>query len=80
MLPDIQKAIRLQTLDDRIAELTKEIAALPKHIAEIEKKLDIHQRRLDHDKAALTANQKERKKLEGDIQVRSRKPLSFATR
>ena len=73
MLPDIQKAIRLQTLDDRIAELTKEIAALPKHIAEIEKKLDAHQRRLDHDKAALIANQKERKKLEGDIQVQEQK-------
>jgi hypothetical protein len=73
MLPDIQKAIRLQTLDDRIAELTKEIAALPKHIAEIEKKLEIHQRRLDHDKAALSANQKDRKKLEMDIQVQDQK-------
>ena len=73
MLPDIQKAIRLQTLDDRIAELTKEIAALPKHIAEIEKKLDAHQRRLDHDKAALAANNKERRKLEGDIQVQEQK-------
>jgi predicted nucleic acid-binding Zn-ribbon protein len=39
MLPDISRAIRLQILDDRAAELTKEIAALPKHIAEIEKKL-----------------------------------------
>ena len=39
MLPDITRAIRLQILDDRAAELTKEIAALPKHIAEIEKKL-----------------------------------------
>ena len=73
MLPDIQKAIRLQMLDDRIAELTLEIAALPKHIAEIEKKLDAHQRRLDHNKAALLGNQKERKKLEGEIQVQDQK-------
>ena len=43
MLPDITRAIRLQILDDRAAELTKEIAALPKHIAEIEKKLDRRQ-------------------------------------
>ena len=73
MLPDIQKAIRLQTLDDRIAELTQEIATLPKHIAEIEKKLDAHQRRLEHNKAALAGNQKERKKLEGEIQVQDQK-------
>src|SRR5947208_470351 len=53
MLPDISRAIRLQNLDDRAAELTKEIATLPKHIAEIEKKLEAHQRRLDHDRAAL---------------------------
>jgi hypothetical protein len=53
--------------------LTKEIATLPKHIAEIEKKLDSHQRRLDHDRAALAANQKERKRLEGEIQSNEQK-------
>jgi predicted nucleic acid-binding Zn-ribbon protein len=73
MLPDIQHAIRLQILDDRVSALTKEIAALPKHIAEIEKKLEGHQRRLDHDKAALLANQKERKRLEGEIQSHDQK-------
>lgn len=73
MLPDINRAIRLQILDDRAAELTKEIAALPKHIAEIEKKLEAHQRRLEHDRAALAANQKDRKRLEGEIQVSEQK-------
>jgi uncharacterized protein len=73
MLPDIARAIRLQNLDDRAAELTKEIAALPRHIAEIEKKLESHQRRLDHDRAALTANQKDRKRLEGEIQTSEQK-------
>ncbi len=73
MLPDIQHAIRLQILDDRVMELTKEIATLPKHIAEIEKKLEGHLRRLDHDKAALLANQKDRKRLEGEIQAHDQK-------
>jgi|HubBroStandDraft_6_1064221.scaffolds.fasta_scaffold578900_2 predicted nucleic acid-binding Zn-ribbon protein len=73
MLPDIQHAIRLQILDDRAMALTKEIAALPKHIAEIEQKLGAHQRRLEHDKAALLANQKDRKRLEGEIQAHDQK-------
>ena len=73
MLPDIKLAIRLQILDDRAAVLAKEIAALPKHIAEVEKKLESHQRRLDADRAALAANQKERKKLESDIQAQDPK-------
>jgi predicted nucleic acid-binding Zn-ribbon protein len=73
MLSDIQHAIRLQILDDKAAALTKEIAALPKHIAEIEKKLESHLRQLDHNKAALVANQKDRKRLEGDIQTHDQK-------
>ncbi len=51
----------------------KEIGGLPKHIAEIEKKLDSHQRRLEHDRAGLSANQKERKRLEGEIQANEQK-------
>lgn len=73
MIPDIQHAIRLQILDDRVTALTKEISTLPKHIAEIEKKLEGHLRRLDHDKAALLANQKDRKRLEGEIQTHDQK-------
>lgn len=46
---------------------------LPKHVAEIEKKLEAHTRRLEIDRAALTANQRDRKKLEGDTQVHEQK-------
>jgi uncharacterized protein len=73
MLPDLCSALQLQELDQRAADLTKEIASLPKHISEIEKKLESHQRKLDADHAALVANQKERKKLEGDIQMQEQK-------
>src|SRR6266516_1374537 len=73
MLPDIASAVRLQELDNRLTELTKEIASLPKHIAEIEKKLESHQRKLEADRGALAANQKDRKRLEGDTQVQEQK-------
>jgi predicted nucleic acid-binding Zn-ribbon protein len=73
MNPDIHLVIKLQGLDAKISELEKEVASLPKHVAEIEKALDSHLRRLEADRAALSANQKDRKKLEGDIQVHQQK-------
>ena len=73
MLPDLQLAVRLQELDNRVTELTREISALPKHIAEIEKKLESHTRKLEADRAALSANQKDRKKTESDIQLQEQK-------
>jgi predicted nucleic acid-binding Zn-ribbon protein len=73
MLADISSAVRLQELDIRLTELAKEIASLPKHIAEIEKKLESHQRKVEADRAALTANQKDRKKFESDIQIQEHK-------
>src|SRR5579862_1081117 len=73
MHPDAPLVSRLQSLDQRIAALEKEIATLPKHIALIEKTLESHVRRLEADRSALAANQKERKKHEGDIQVHQQK-------
>jgi uncharacterized protein len=73
MLPDLKLVIRLQEIDSRLAILTGEISALPKHIAEIEKKLILHERKLEADQAALSANQKERKKCETDIQAQEQK-------
>lgn len=73
MQQDLALALRLQAIDRKIATLETEIAALPKHIAEIEKKLVAHTQRLEADKNALAANQRNRKKLEGDIQVHEQK-------
>ena len=73
MPPELKLVIRLQDIDSRLAELRREISFLPKHIAEIAKKLVSHERRLEADRAALAANQKERKKCEGDIQVQEQK-------
>jgi uncharacterized protein len=73
MHPDTHLVIQLQSLDQRAAALEKEVSALPKHIALIEKTLEGGLRRLEADKAALAANQKERKKIEGDIQMNAQK-------
>jgi uncharacterized protein len=73
MHPDTHLVIQLQSLDQRITALDKEVAALPKHIAAIEKTLESHLRKLEADRAALVGNQKDRKKLEGDIQMQEQK-------
>jgi len=73
MHPDTHLVIQLQSLDQKISALEKEVAALPKHIAAIEKTLESHNRKLEADRAALAANQKDRKRLEGDIQVHQQK-------
>src|SRR3979411_1718810 len=73
MTADMEQVTRLQSLDLKIAELEREIATLPKHIAQIEKALDSHLRRLEADRAALIANQKERRQLEDDIKVENQK-------
>jgi uncharacterized protein len=73
MQSDLQLVLRLQSLDMRAAELMKEIATLPRHISEIEKKLHGGERKLESDKAALAANQRDRKKMDGDIQINEQK-------
>jgi len=73
MTADMEQVTRLQSLDLKIRELEREIATLPKHIAQIEKALESHLRRLEADRAALAANQKERKQLDDDIKVENQK-------
>lgn len=73
MAPGIELVIKLQGLDNRVADVEREIASLPRQIAEIEQALVAHQRKLEMDRAALAANQKERRKLEGEIQLLEQK-------
>jgi predicted nucleic acid-binding Zn-ribbon protein len=73
MAPGIELVLKLQGLDNRVAEIEREIAALPKRVAELEQALVSHQKKLEADRAALAANQKERRKLEGDIQMLEQK-------
>jgi predicted nucleic acid-binding Zn-ribbon protein len=73
MVPDLKLAIQLQDLDRKIGELQREVASLPGHIATIEKTLEAHVRKLEADRAAVAANQRERKSLEDDIKVQEQK-------
>jgi hypothetical protein len=73
MPPDLKLVIHLQDLDNRIGELQREIGTLPKHIAEIERALESHLRKLEADRAALAANQRERKGHDAAIQVQEQK-------
>ncbi len=73
MVTDLRMAIQLKELDSRIRDLQEEVASLPRHIAAIEKTLESHIRRVEADKAALAANQRERKQLESDIQAQEQK-------
>ena len=73
MLQDLALALRLQALDRKIVQLESEIATLPKHLSAIEKHLEAHTKRLEADRTALVENQRDRKKLEGDIQVQQEK-------
>jgi predicted nucleic acid-binding Zn-ribbon protein len=73
MLQDLVLALRLQALDRKIASLETGIATLPRHVAEIEKRLEVHKRRLESDRTALAANVRERKKMEGEIQLHQAK-------
>lgn len=73
MSPEVAQVLRLQSLDIQIIKVKDEIAALPKHIARIEKQLESHLKRLDGDRAALVGNQKERKRLDGEVQMQQQK-------
>jgi uncharacterized protein len=73
MVADLKLLIQLQDLDKKIEETKREIAALPKHISAIEKTLETHVRKLEADRAALLANQRDRKQLESEIQVQEQK-------
>lgn len=73
MIEDVARALRLQETDQKIAALESEIAQLPKHVAAIEKQLDSHLRKLEADQAALSANVKERKQRDLDVQTHQQK-------
>jgi uncharacterized protein len=73
MHPDISNALVVQELDLHIAGLRKEIALLPRQIEQIERQLVVHTRQLEQDKAALASNARDRKALDGEIQVHRQK-------
>ncbi len=73
MHPDLEKLIVLQDADREIARLTQEIALLPRRVAAIESKLAETRAQVEKAKAAIASTQKDRKKLESEIQDHQQK-------
>jgi len=67
--PDLKTVIDLQQVDSRIAELASQITAVPSRIQAIETQLNDSLRAHEARKLRLSANQKERRDLEGEVKV-----------
>ena len=68
MHPDLKKAIELQQVDLRVAELASQIDALPSQIQNLQAQLHDFIHAHEERKQRLGANQKERRELDGEIQ------------
>jgi hypothetical protein len=73
MNPDLEKLISLQEADREVFRLKEDIAALPRRVAVIEEKLAATRARLEKAKEALAADQRNRRRLETEIQAQQEK-------
>jgi uncharacterized protein len=73
MHPDVEKLIALQAADREMERLNQEIALLPRRVAAIENKLAETRAQVEKAKAAIAATQKDRKKLDTEIQDHQQK-------
>jgi hypothetical protein len=73
MNPDLQNLIALQEADREITRLTEEIAALPRRVAAIEAQLADDRAKVEKAKAAIKANDAERRRQEVQIQAEQQK-------
>lgn len=69
MNPDLKAIVEVQQLDQEVADLTTLIDALPRQMQTLQSQLDNFINTHEERKKRLTANQKERKDLEGDIKA-----------
>lgn len=69
MHPDLKAVIELQQVDLKIAELSAQIDDLPVQIQTLESQLNEFIRAHEERKQRLSQNQKERRDLEGEIQI-----------
>lgn len=73
MLPEISTLARLERLDDETHRLQLRLAELPKILTAEKKAVEEKKKRVEDLQARLAANEKERRLLEGDIQLRQAK-------
>ena len=73
MLPEISTLARLEQLDAQSHQLQIRLTELPKILNAEKKAVEARKKQVDDLHAKLTANEKERRSLEGDIQLRQTK-------
>ena len=79
MIPDVQNLIELQKIDREILRLKDEVAALPKRVAVIEERLAGTKAVLEKAKAAVKADEANRRKYEPPSLTCNKKSPSIAT-
>ncbi len=69
MHPELKTVIELQQVDFKIAELTAQVDSLPSQIQTLETQLNDFLHAHEERKQRLSSNQKERREIEGEIQL-----------
>ncbi len=63
----LEHLIRLQKVDEQIAQLLHSIAELPKHLASLEERLRSRQTALDESEKSIAAEEVRRRRLDSDL-------------
>ena len=73
----LEHLIRLQKVDEQIAQLLHSIAELPKRLASLEEKLRGHRASVDETEKAIAAEEARRRRLESDLKDVQQKVLKY---
>jgi uncharacterized protein len=73
----LEHLIRLQRVDEQIAQLHHSIAELPKHLASLEEKLKSQKGSLDEADKSLAAEEVKRRRLDSDLKDIQQKVLKY---
>jgi predicted nucleic acid-binding Zn-ribbon protein len=73
----LEHLIRLQKVDEQIAQLLHSIAELPKHLASLEDKLRSHRASIDEAEKAIAAEEARRRRLDSDLKDAQQKVLKY---
>ncbi len=73
----LEHLIRLQKVDEQIAQLLHSIAELPKHLASLEEKLRGHRASFDEAEKAIAAEEARRRRLDSDLKDAQQKVLKY---
>src|SRR5271167_1602470 len=73
----LEHLIRLQKVDEQIAQLLHAIAELPKHLASLEEKVRGHKASLDEAEKSIAAEETRRRRLDSDLLDVQQKILKY---